>query len=181
MTTITYGVLKQNRTSFLSGWTLSPFWIKLIAMHNFTFCCHAPSQAKYCSMHQAVIIWYTASVDAVCTTLTSVVSSQWQQQRTLYRLGPERMTYFLSQSSWCSVHNCIIVTVDQMMTTMFSLTLWPIKSSVPLNRIAAAMPKQIKLCTNLTGTQSLCNVWNIHVPDGLLWQQPNSSFLSAIT
>jgi hypothetical protein len=27
----------------------------------------------------------------------------------------------------------------------------------------------------------MCNVWNIHVPDGLLWQQPNNTFLSTIT
>ena len=64
---------------------------------------------------------------------------------------------FSSQSSWCSVHNCLAVAVEhQVMTTTFSLVVRPIKSSVPLNRVAAAMPKQNKLCTNLTDTLSLC-------------------------
>ena len=167
------------------GWTWSPplFLAKLMHHVQLTFCCHAPLQATYCSLLWAVITWYNTSVDAMRTTGNSVASSQWQRQKPLYSLGQKKeWPMFSSQSSWCSVHNCFTVTVEhQVMTTTFSLTIRPIKSSVPLNRIAAAMPKQNKLCTNLTGTLSLCNVWNTHVPDGLLWQQPNSSFLSTMT
>jgi hypothetical protein len=50
--TITYGVLKHNRTSFLPGWTWFPPLSLAKLMHHvqLTFCCHAPLQAAYCSL-----------------------------------------------------------------------------------------------------------------------------------
>ena len=81
------------------------FWLSWCSMHNSTFCCHAPLQATHCSMLWTMVSWYATPVDVVRTTSTSVAMPRWQQRIPSYGLSHEIMTY---QSSWCSVHNCLI-------------------------------------------------------------------------
>ncbi len=63
------------------------------------------------------------------------------------------------------------------MTTTLSLTLRLVKSSVPLNRVAAAMPSKIN-CVQIWPVHYHCAMnRDIHLPDGLLCQQTNNTFL----